>query len=99
MIGHHTGRRTGRDKTSVMFELAHQPGALADAMGIFKRHQLNLTWIESFPMPQTANEYLFFVEFVGHETDDGARKALAALKRKATRVVILGSYPVHEAEQ
>jgi chorismate mutase/prephenate dehydratase len=99
VIGHHTGRRTGRDKTSVMFELAHQPGALADAMGIFKRHQLNLTWIESFPMPQTANEYLFFVEFVGHETDEGARRALAALKRKATRVVILGSYPVHEAEE
>jgi chorismate mutase/prephenate dehydratase len=98
VIGHHAGGRTGRDKTSVMFELAHRPGALADAMGIFKRHELNLTWIESFPMPQTANEYLFFVEFVGHETDDAARKALTALRRKATRVVILGSYPVHEAE-
>ena len=41
--------RTGRDKTSLLFELDHQPGALADAMAVFKRHRLNLTWIESFP--------------------------------------------------
>jgi chorismate mutase/prephenate dehydratase len=99
VIGHDTGTRTGRDKTSVMFELAHRPGALADAMGIFKRHALNLTWIESFPMPGTANEYLFFIEFVGHETDESACRALASLQRKATRVVILGSYPVHMAEE
>ena len=52
-----------------MFELPHQPGALADAMAIFKRNRLNLTWIESFPMPETPNEYLFFVEFQGHPED------------------------------
>ena len=34
-----------------MFEAPHEPGALADAMAIFKRHKLNLTWIESFPIP------------------------------------------------
>ena len=99
VIGDHTGTSTGRDKTSVMFELAHCPGALADAMGIFKRHQLNLTWIESFPMPGTPNEYMFFVEFVGHETDESAHKALSALEKKAVRVVVLGSYPVHKAEE
>ncbi len=67
-------------------------------MGIFKRHDLNLTWIESFPMPGTANEYLFFAEFVGHESDEPARRALASLSRKATRLDILGSYPIHVAE-
>ncbi len=49
--------RTGRDKTSLLFELAHQPGSLADAMAVFKRHRLNLTWIESFPKKGSQNEY------------------------------------------
>ena len=43
--------RTGKDKTALMFEIAHEPGALADTMAIFKRNRLNMTWIESFPIP------------------------------------------------
>ena len=52
-----------------MLEIAHQPGALADAMAIFKRNRLNMTWIESFPIPGSRGRYLFFVEFVGHQSE------------------------------
>ena len=76
-----------------MFELPHQPGSLADAMMVFKRHRLNLTWIESFPMPDTPNEYLFFVEFQGHPSKARAKRALASLGKKTVRLEILGSYP------
>ncbi len=93
VIGDRSGKRTGNDKTSLMFELPHQPGSLADAMAIFKRNRLNLTWIESFPMPETPQEYLFFVEFQGHQDDLRARRALAALAKKTVRVEVLGSYP------
>lgn len=86
-------RRTGRDKTAVMFELPHRPGALADAMLAFKKGRLNLTWIESFPSPSTPNEYLFFVEFEGHQADAGPRRSLEALRRKSVRLEVLGSYP------
>ena len=61
--------RTGRDKTALMFEIAHKPGSLADAMLALKRDRLNLTWIESFPLRNSKNEYLFFVEFEGHQAD------------------------------
>ena len=57
---------TGDDKTAILFQVSHQPGALADAMTVFKQHALNLTWIESFPAPETQNEYMFFVELTGH---------------------------------
>jgi len=93
VIGDQSPARTGHDKTSLMFELPHKPGALADAMAIFKRHRLNLTWIESFPMPDTPNEYLFFVEFQGHPTQLAAQRALRALTTKTVRLEILGSYP------
>ena len=89
---------TGADKTALMFEAPHQPGALADAMAIFKRQKLNLTWIESFPIPGTRGEpgggrYLFFVEFLGHQQDLMPRRAIASLEKKATQLTVLGSYP------
>lgn len=92
VIGGETGHRTGRDKTALMFEIPHKPGALADAMLVFKRGRLNLTWIESFPMAGTKSEYLFFVELEGHQTDSRVKKALMALNRKTARLEVLGSY-------
>ena len=92
VIGGEMPHRTGRDKTALMFEIAHKPGSLADAMLVFKRGRLNLTWIESFPMPGTKSEYLFFVELEGHQTDSRVKKALAALHRKTARLEVLGSY-------
>ena len=75
-----------------MLEIAHQPGALADVMAVFKRNRLNMTWIESFPIPGHRGRYLFFVEFVGHQSELKARRAIAALQKKALRLEILGSY-------
>ena len=92
VIARHPGRRTGKDKTSIVFEVVHHPGALADAMGIFKRNQLNLTWIESFPVPRSRGRYLFFVEFQGHPSDAGPMKAMASLGKKALKLGVLGSY-------
>ncbi|HEX7446830.1 MAG TPA: prephenate dehydratase [Pirellulales bacterium] len=93
VIGHEPAARTGHDKTSLLFEVAHRPGSLADAIAIFKRGKLNLTWIESFPIPQSEGHYLFFVELDGHFTDARVRKALTALEKKAVRLETLGSYP------
>ncbi|QDU95325.1 prephenate dehydratase [Lignipirellula cremea] len=92
VIGSEPGKRTGNDKTAAMFQIPHEPGALADAMAIFKRGGLNLTWIESFPVHGPDAEYLFFVEMEGHRTDAEVTKALAALEKKAERLEVLGSY-------
>jgi chorismate mutase/prephenate dehydratase len=92
VISDATSSRTGKDKTALMLEIAHQPGALADAMAVFKKNRLNMTWIESFPIPGQRWTYLFFVEFVGHESDLRSRRAVAALRKKARRLEVLGSY-------
>ncbi len=93
VIGGEAPKRTGHDKTSLMFAIPHKPGALADAMAVFKRGLLNMTWIESFPMPNTKNEYLFFVELEGHQADSKVKSALIALGRKTVKLNVLGSYP------
>lgn len=93
VIGGETPKRTGNDKTSLMFQIHHRPGSLADTMNVFKRSKLNLTWIESFPLPGAKAEYLFFVELEGHAADLRVRRALAALEAKAMKLNVLGSYP------
>jgi len=92
VIGETTGAKTGNDKTALMFGIDHHAGALADMMGIFKRNRLNLTWIESFPIPGEVGEYLFFVELVGHVSSVRVKRAIASLEKKATRLEVLGSY-------
>ena len=92
VIGPNPGKRSGNDKTALMFEIAHCPGALADAMAVFKRRELNMTWIESFPMPDSKNEYLFFVEVEGHFEDEYLKRALLSLEKKTTRLEVLGAY-------
>ena len=92
VIGLEAGPKTGVDKTALLVQLSHEPGALADAMGVFKRHRLNMTWIESFPMPSRPSEYLFFFEFEGYRRDLRVRKAIQALQKKAQKIDLLGSY-------
>lgn len=94
VIGHQSNPRTGHDKTAILFQTEHRPGALAEALNIFKRNRLNLTWIESFPVSGHKRTYLFFVEFEGHQNDARVRRALHALQRKTLRMEVLGSYPI-----
>ena len=97
VIGLQSAPKTGDDKTALMFEVAHEPGSLADTMAIFKRQKLNMTWIESFPIPGSRGRYLFFIEFQGHQTELRARRAIASLEKKCLRLRVLGSYARTEA--
>ncbi|QDU90672.1 Prephenate dehydratase [Pirellulimonas nuda] len=92
IIAPRPAEKTGADKTALMFETPHEPGALADAMAVFKRKGLNLTWIESFPVPGSRGRYLFFVELVGHQAEVRVRRAVEALQKKALMLEVLGSY-------
>jgi chorismate mutase/prephenate dehydratase len=97
VIGHADAKKTGRDKTALMFEIEHKPGGLADALAVPKRQKLNLTWIESFPLPGQERGYVFFVELEGHRDDLRVRRAIASLEKRCKRVAILGSYAVAAA--
>jgi chorismate mutase/prephenate dehydratase len=94
VIGPNDSGRTGRDKTAVMFQVSHTPGALVDALSIFKANKVNLTWVESFPYKEAKGEYVFFVDFEGHREDQKVKKALSALKQSCDTMSVLGSFPM-----
>ena len=79
------------DKLSVAFALEHRPGTLVKALQALATAGVNLTRIESRPVPGQPWEYIFFVEFRfgGAATADAALDAL----RSETRMVReLGRY-------
>ena len=96
IVGYNEPQPSGKDKTSIMFSVAHKAGSLFRAMSAFEKYDINLTMIESRPTKLTPWEYVFFVDVQGHIKDVAVQKALAALSEQALFVTVLGSYP--EAE-
>lgn len=84
---------TGKDKTSLLLTLPDRPGTLYSALGIFARHELNLTKIESRPVRGNLGKYIFFLDVTGHREDTMLAGALHESKEKNIKVKILGSYP------
>ncbi|MCD6472988.1 prephenate dehydratase [Candidatus Aerophobetes bacterium] len=93
VIGRDYAERSGDDKTSIIFSIKDRVGALYDMLSPFRKHQLNLTKIESRPTKKKPWEYVFFVDFIGHKDDEKVKKALTELEEQCLFLKILGSYP------
>jgi chorismate mutase/prephenate dehydratase len=84
---------TGRDKTSLMFSLKDNVGALYNALKPFAENGVNLTKIESRPSKGHPWEYIFFVDLEGHHKDAKLVAALEAFREGCSDLKLLGSYP------
>ncbi len=78
------------DKTSFVLETPHEPGALWHALGILAAAQINLTKLESRPIPKQPWRYQFLidVESAGKSLHDTVHK----LEERGCNVRILGEY-------
>jgi chorismate mutase/prephenate dehydratase len=96
VLGFNEPARTGKDKTSMMFNLRNRPGELYRVLGEFERHGVNLLMIESRPAQRASFEYLFYIDCAGHIKDENLARAVAAIQGLAMETILLGSYPSHD---
>ena len=92
-IAKEMSKRTGNDKTSIVFSFKNQPGGLFNMLRPFAEQGINLTKIESRPSKKKAWEYVFYVDMEGHIDDPPVKEALHRLQDGSYFVKVLGSYP------
>jgi prephenate dehydratase len=81
------------DKTTIVFALSNEPGALFKALSVFALRDIDLTKLESRPVRGRPWEYMFYVDLNVARQDMRCARALVHLAEFARWVRTLGSYP------
>ena len=80
------------NKVSLCFSLPHVTGALFHMLQRFDALGLNLTKIESRPIPDKDFEYLFYLDFSGSVKSEGVTNLLCELSEEMPEFSFLGNY-------
>lgn len=82
----------GANKVSLCFSLPHVQGSLYTLLCRFNSLGLNLTKIESRPIPGKDFEYLFYLDFSGNVHSDSVTELLSQLREEMPEFSFLGNY-------
>ncbi len=82
----------GANKISLMLSAAHQPGSLYRLLSHISVMGLNLTKLESRPMPGKDFEFRFFFDIEASIQDPAVRNLMGELKEASDQFVFLGNY-------
>ncbi|MFO7667368.1 MAG: prephenate dehydratase [Desulfobacterales bacterium] len=94
VVGKDDIKKTGSDKTSIMFVTSHVPGALYKALKPIADAGINMVKLESRPTKHENWSYFFFVDLEGHLEDELVAGTLKKMKKLCLFLKCLGSYPL-----
>jgi chorismate mutase/prephenate dehydratase len=93
IIGREAVPPSGDDRTSIVVSVNNKPGALHNLLEPFRRHNVDMTRLESRPSRSSKWSYVFFIDFIGHIDDQAVNLVLQELTDEVADLKILGSYP------
>lgn len=82
----------GADKISLMFSISHKPGALYNVVSRFASLGLNLTKLESRPMPGKDFEFMFYFDLNASVYDPKVLSLLGEFDDEFDQFTFLGAY-------
>ncbi len=82
----------GSDKISMMFSIAHKPGTLYNVISRFSALGLNLTKLESRPMPGKDFEFMFYFDLNANIKEPKVLKLIGEFDDEFDKFTFLGSY-------
>jgi prephenate dehydratase len=89
-------RGEGEDwRCAIRFVTHHHPGALHDAIEPLRRFGVNMTSLQSRPIPGRPWDYQFYADLEGHPLDPPVSQALSAMAEMVAEIAHLGCYPAH----
>ncbi len=83
--------RNQTNKASLCFTLPHKPGSLAQVLTILSFYDMNLTRIQSLPIPGQEWQYFFYAD-IRFSAYDRYRQALKAVRPLMADLYILGRF-------
>ncbi|NOK18388.1 bifunctional chorismate mutase/prephenate dehydratase [Corallococcus carmarthensis] len=80
-------------KTSLLVVLEHRPGALGQVLQRLTQRGVNLSKLESRPIPGAPWKYRFYLDVEGHAASASVTAALDDLRPLTSSLRVLGTYP------
>lgn len=83
-------------KTTFVMSTVQKPGALVEALLVLKQNSINMTKLESRPIPGNPWEELFYIDVEGNTQDGPMQEVISELKKITRYLKVLGCYPSEE---
>lgn len=82
----------GADKCSIMLVTINRPGMLYNVLSCFNALGINMTKLESTPIPERDFEFMFYFDFSVSVYSDDLKQLLCELEARSERFRFLGAY-------
>ncbi len=82
----------GADKLTLMLVTPNKPGALYNALSCFNALGVNMTKLESCPIPERDFEFMFYFDFTVSVYSPNLERLLCELEARGERYKLLGAY-------